>query len=74
MPVTFVEYSDFQCPFGRESSGTFKCLVEKYEGEEGESLGVTGTPSLFVNGRHAPNYWFDALESIIDHIVASGSP
>ncbi len=165
-PVTLVEYSDFQCPFCRESSGAFKYLVEKYEGkvrlvfkdfpldmscneslpeqlhplgcraaamahcahargkfweihdaifgiadltpealdalpyelglesaafsacmedeatlkavrddiEEGKFLGVTGTPSLFVNGRHSPNYWVDVLESIIDHILASGSP
>lgn len=165
-PVTVVEYSDFQCPFCRESSGAFKYLVEKYEGkirlvfkdfpldtscndslggqlhplgcraatmahcalargkfwemhdalfklremtpealealpgelglesatfsacledeatlqavkediEEGKSIGVNVTPSLFVNGRQAPNYWNDSLESIIDHVLASGSP
>lgn len=165
-PVTVVEYSDFQCPYCRESSGAFKYLVEKYDGqvrlvfkdfpldascndslgaqlhplgcraaamahcahargkfwemhdaifnlrdmtpqalealpvelglegdafsacledevtlqavkediEEGKSIGVNATPSLFVNGRLAPNYWNDALESIIDHVLASGSP
>jgi protein-disulfide isomerase len=46
----------------------------RHDIEEGQSLGVNATPSLFVNGRRAPSYFNDSLESIIDHILASGSP
>ena len=55
-----------------EDDATLKAVRDDIE--EGKSLGVTGTPSFFVNGRHSPNYWVDVLESIIDHILASGSP
>jgi protein-disulfide isomerase len=54
-----------------EDEETLKAVRDDIE--EGKSLGVAGTPSLFVNGRHSPNYWVDVLESIIDHILAPDS-
>ncbi len=32
-PITIVEYSDFQCPFCRQTYGTVKELVDKYPGQ-----------------------------------------
>jgi len=32
-PVTIVEFSDFQCPFCKQSEGTLKDLLAKYDGQ-----------------------------------------
>jgi protein-disulfide isomerase len=35
------------------------------------SLGVTGTPTFFVNGRRAPEYQNGALLRVVEHVLAS---
>lgn len=35
------------------------------------SLGVTGTPTFFVNGRRSPEYGNGALLSVVDHVLAN---
>jgi protein-disulfide isomerase len=37
----------------------------------GRSLGVTGTPTFFVNGRRAPEYNDGALLRIVEHVLAA---
>jgi protein-disulfide isomerase len=34
------------------------------------SLGVTGTPTFFVNGRRAPEYRDGALLRLVEHVLA----
>jgi protein-disulfide isomerase len=36
----------------------------------GRSLGVTGTPTFFVNGRRAPEYRDGALLRVVEHVLA----
>ncbi len=36
----------------------------------GRSLGVTGTPTFFVNGRRAPEYQGGALLRVVEHVLA----
>ncbi len=35
------------------------------------SLGVTGTPTFFVNGRRAPEYQGNALLKLVEHVLAN---
>jgi protein-disulfide isomerase len=39
--------------------------------EAGRELDVTGTPTLFVNGRASPSYGVDDLRSILNHVLSS---
>lgn len=36
---------------------------------QGSSLGVTGTPSIFINDRKMPSYRLQSIEAIVDHLV-----
>jgi protein-disulfide isomerase len=36
----------------------------------GRKLGVTGTPTFFVNGRRAPEYRDGALLRVVEHVLA----
>jgi protein-disulfide isomerase len=38
------------------------------------SLGVTGTPTFFVNGRRSPEYSDGALLSVVEHVLGSPAP
>ena len=38
------------------------------------SLGVTGTPTFFVNGRRSPEYADGALLSVVEHALGNRSP
>jgi protein-disulfide isomerase len=40
----------------------------------GRSLGVTGTPTFFVNGRRAPEYQNGALLRVVEHVLAGSLP
>lgn len=37
--------------------------------KEGEALGITGTPTIYVNGRRAPALPFEALSQVIDEML-----
>jgi len=37
-------------------------------------LGVTGTPTFFVNGRRSPEYQGDALLHVVEHVLAAPAP
>ena len=37
----------------------------------GRKLGVTGTPTFFVNGRRAPEYSNGALLRLVEHVLAT---
>jgi protein-disulfide isomerase len=37
----------------------------------GRKLGVTGTPTFFVNGRRAPEYTNGALLQVVEHVLAT---
>jgi len=36
----------------------------------GQSLGVTGTPSVFINGRKMPSFRAQTVEAIVEHLTA----
>ncbi len=38
------------------------------------SLGVTGTPTFFVNGRRAAEYQDGALLRLVEHVLAAPPP
>jgi len=40
----------------------------------GRTLGVTGTPTFFVNGRRAPEYRNGTLLTVVEHILAGPVP
>ncbi|MBC8132963.1 MAG: DsbA family protein, partial [Deltaproteobacteria bacterium] len=51
-------------------SGKFKAVVEA-EAKEGSTLGVTGTPAVFINGRKISGaYPFDTFKKIADEELA----
>ncbi|MES1206040.1 MAG: DsbA family protein [Pseudomonadota bacterium] len=51
-------------------SGKFKSVVEA-ETKEGSTLGVTGTPAVFINGRKISGaYPFDTFKKIADEELA----
>ena len=51
-------------------SGKFKSLIEA-EAKEGSTLGVTGTPAVFINGRKISGaYPFDTFKKIADEELA----
>ena len=54
------------CVIGREAFDEVRADIEL-----ARSLGVNSTPTVFVNGRVAPSYQFDALVEVIDHILDS---
>ncbi len=37
-------------------------------------LGVTGTPTFFINGRRAPEYGNGALVRLVEHVLATSTP
>lgn len=40
----------------------------------GRSLGVTGTPTFFINGRRAPEYQNGNLLRLVEHVLGGESP
>lgn len=54
------------CVIGREAFDEVRADIEL-----ARSLGVAATPTVYVNGRVAPSYEFDALVEVIDHILDS---
>ena len=54
------------CVLGREAFDEVRADIEL-----ARSLGVAATPTVYVNGRVAPSYEFDALVEVIDHILDS---
>jgi protein-disulfide isomerase len=54
------------CVLGREAFDEVRADIEL-----ARSLGVAATPTVYVNGRVAPSYQFDALVEVIDHILES---
>ena len=54
------------CVIGREAFDEVRADIEL-----ARTLGVNGTPTVYVNGRVAPSYETDALSEIIDHILDS---
>jgi protein-disulfide isomerase len=38
------------------------------------SLGVTGTPTFFVNDRRSPEYRDGALLSVVEHVLGNPAP
>lgn len=39
--------------------------------QEGEALGISGTPTIYVNGRRAPAFPFEALSEVIEEMLAA---
>jgi protein-disulfide isomerase len=37
---------------------------------QGKALGITGTPSVFINGRKIPSFRADTVETIVDHLAS----
>ncbi len=55
-------------------SGKFKSVIEA-ESKEGSTLGVTGTPAVFINGRKISGaYPFDTFKKIADEELAKKGP
>jgi protein-disulfide isomerase len=50
--------------------GKSKAVIDA-DSTEAESLGVTGTPALFVNGRRSPHYQPEVLKPIIDEMLGA---
>jgi protein-disulfide isomerase len=46
-------------------SGKFSEKVER-DFQDGQKVGVGGTPSLFINGRNMPDLSYEALKAVID--------
>lgn len=40
---------------------------------DGQRLGVSGTPTIYVNGRRAPSQGAETLATIVEHILAKGN-
>ena len=35
----------------------------------GKSLGVTGTPAVFINGRKMPSFRAQSVQAIVEHLA-----
>lgn len=64
-----LDAASFQACFDRQES---KPLVEA-DMAEAATLGVNGTPALFVNGRRIQGYQFDALRPVIEEMLAQSA-
>ncbi len=40
--------------------------------DQGKTLGVTGTPAIFINGRRMSSFRAQTVAAIVDHIVSEG--
>ncbi len=40
--------------------------------EQAKTLGVTGTPAVFINGRRRSSFRAQSAAAIVDHIVSTG--
>jgi len=72
------ELLDIAAALGLTSAGFRHCIdteatldAVQSDVDAGRKLGVSATPTIFVNGRVAPSYSPDDLGEIIEHIVSS---
>jgi len=38
--------------------------------DQGKALGITGTPSVFINGRKMPSFRVQTVETIVDYLAS----
>ena len=77
-PLTETALDDLPARLGLDDEALAECMTSEAtlasihaDIDAGRELDVTGTPTLFVNGRASPSYGVDDLRSILDHILSS---